>query len=198
MVKNKLSALITSRRTVRLFKQKKVALKPIKQALNCARLAPSAANLQFIEYVIVTDGSLKEKVFGCLHFAGYVAPKRNPPKGKEPQFYIILLINKEKSASPNLRDIGASAQSLMLSLLSSGIGSCWLQNIDKSKLTGILNLNPKYEIDSVIAAGFPDETPKLETDSENFKYWLDKKNRLHVPKRPLKDILHYNKIENRG
>jgi len=188
MATDKLYKLIASRRSIRFFKQKEVSLTVIKKAVNCARLAPSAANLQFLEYIVVKRKDIRDKVFGCLCFAAYIVPKRNPPPGKQPNFYIILLINKERSKALNLRDIGASAQNIMLSLLSFGVGSCWLQNIDKGNLNKVLNIGQRYEIDSVIAAGFPGENPKLETDSKNIKYWLDKKNRLHVPKRPLSEV----------
>ncbi len=195
MAKNKLYELIVTRRSIRFFKQKKVSLGIIKKAVNCARLAPSAANFQFLEYLVIKCTDLKDKVFGCLRFAAYIAPKRNPPKDKQPDFYIVLLINKERSQTPNLRDIGASAQNIMISLLSFGVGSCWLQNIDKDSLNRILDMGQKYEIDSIIAAGFPGEAPRLEVDSKNIKYWLDNKNQLHVPKRPLKDVWHYNRVE---
>ena len=195
MTKNKLYELIVSRRSIRFFKQKNVPLSVIKKAINCARLAPSAANLQFLEYLVIKRNDIKEKVFGCLRFAAYIAPKRNPPIDKRPDFYIVMLINKERSGAPNLRDVGVSAQNIMLSLLSSRVGSCWLQNIDRNSLTAILNIGENFEIDSVIAAGFPKERPKLENDSKNIKYWLDNKNRLHVPKRPLKDVWHYNFIK---
>lgn len=194
MADNKLHKLIISRRSIRLFKQKEVSLNIIKKAVDCARLAPSAANFQFLEYLVVKRRDIKEKVFGCLRFAAYIAPKRNPLPNQQPNFYIILLINKERSKMPNLRDVGASAENIMLSLLSSGVGSCWLQNIDKAGLNRILNIGQKYEIDSVIAAGFPAEAPKLEVDCKNIKYWLDNKNQLHVPKRPLSEIWHYDKI----
>ncbi|MCK9615893.1 MAG: nitroreductase family protein [Candidatus Omnitrophica bacterium] len=197
MAKNKLYELIISRRSIRFFKQKDVSQNIIKKAINCGRLAPSAANLQFLEYLIVKRKEIKKKVFNCLRFAAYVAPKRNPPRNKQPDFYIVLLINKERSQAPNLRDIGASAQNIMLSLLSFGVGSCWLQNIDKDSLSKILDIGQSYEIDSIIAAGFPKERPNLETDSVNVKYWLDNKNCLHVPKRPLEDVWHYNVLKRR-
>lgn len=186
--------LILSRRSVRLFKQKKVSLGIVKKIIDCARLAPSAANTQFIDYLVVDKDELKEKVFECLRFAAYISPGRNPPKGKRPMFYIILLVNKDKAREPNLRDIGASAENILISLLAFNLGGCWLQNIDKEKIKNILNLNTKHEIDSLIAAGYPDESPKLEADSVNVKYWLDKNNCLHVPKRPLSDVWYYNRI----
>lgn len=192
MSKNNLYLLITKRRSVRFFKQKRVSLNIIKKIINCARLAPSAANLQFIEYLIVDEKEKKDKVFECLRFAGYVVPKRNPDISQKPAFYIVLLVNKERTREPNLRDIGVAAENILLSFLAFDLGGCWLQNIDKEKLLKILDPGQKYEIDSVIVAGYPDEFPKLKDDPVNVKYWVDKNNCLHVPKRPLKEVFHYN------
>lgn len=184
--------LILKRRTVRLFRQREVPLSIVKKVINSARLAPSAANLQFLEYLVIQDKDLRAKVFPTLRWAGYVAPDRNPPPERMPTLYILILINKERTKEPNARDIGAACENILLSLLVFGLGGCWLQNIDKGALSAIVHLPKRYELDSLIAAGYPAEFPKLETDSENIKYWLDDKNRLHVPKRPLDDVFHYN------
>jgi len=187
--------LLIKRRTIRLFKQKKVPLSIVKKAVNAARLAPSAANLQFLEYLVVTDKKLREKVFPCTRWAGYVQPKRTPLAKEQPTVYVIILANKQKSQKCDLRDVGAAAQNMILAFLSYGVGSCWIAALDRKLLRKILNIPAKYEIDSLIAAGFPAEAPKLESDAKNIKYWLDKKNKLHVPKRPLGSIAHYNKIK---
>ncbi len=187
---NRYQELITKRRTIRLFKQKEIPLITIKRAINAARLAPSAANLQFLEYLAVRKKPVREKIFPHTRWAGYLYPKRMPPVGKRPTLYIAILMNKKKAKSFDLRDIGASVENMILSLLAEGVGSCWIGSIDRSAVAKILKIPSKYEIDSLIAAGFSDEVPKLESDSKNVKYWLDKKGRIHVPKRPLKDIFH--------
>jgi len=43
-----------------------------------------------------------------------------------------------------------------------------------------------------VALGYPAEKPVLE-EGEG-KYWRDEKGTLHVPKRPLEKILHWNKF----
>jgi len=182
--------LITKRRTIRLFKQREIPLAIVKRAINAARLAPSAANLQFLEYLIVRKKPVCEKIFPHTRWAGYLYPKRIPPSGKRPTLYIVILMNKKKAKNFDLRDIGASAENIILSLLAENIGSCWIASIERKAIAKILKIPSKYEIDSLIAAGFSDEAPKLESDSKNVKYWLDKKGRLHVPKRPLRDIFH--------
>ncbi|MEM7817031.1 MAG: nitroreductase family protein [Candidatus Aenigmatarchaeota archaeon] len=195
MKNNFLYNLIIKRRSIRLFKQKEVPYPLIIKLVNSARLAPSAANSQFLEYLVINKKNLRDLVFPHLHWASYVAPKRNPSLNQRPTLYILILINKEKSLNPNLRDIGAAAENILLSLENFGLGGCWLQNIEKEALVNILKIPKNYELDSIIACGYPLESPKLEISSTNIKYWIDKNNRLHVPKRPLREILHYNRIK---
>ncbi len=187
--------MILERRSIRLFKEEKVPLFLIKKVIDAGRLAPSAGNLQFLEYLVIDTPQGKGEIFQTLRWAMYVHPKRTPPAGQRPSFYIIVLINLERTREPNLRDIGAAVENILLSLVSFGLGGCWLQNIDREALYKILKLPSRYQIDSVVAAGYPLEKPKLETSHKRFKYWVDKNNCLHVPKRPLKDIFHYQKIE---
>ncbi|OQX87892.1 MAG: hypothetical protein B6D55_01925 [Candidatus Omnitrophica bacterium 4484_70.2] len=189
--KNKFYSLIIRRRTVRLFKDKKVPLRIIKKIINAARCAPSAANRQFLEYFVIDKEELKEKISLHLRWAGYVYPKRVPPPQRRPYFYIVILINKKKSEKPDLRDVGAAAENILLSLTCFGLGGCWIGALNKKALHKILKLPSFYKIDSIIACGYPDESPVLE-EKDEVKYWLDRKNVLHVPKRPLKKIFHYN------
>ena len=58
-----------------------------------------------------------------------------------------------------------------------------------------MSIDEKYDIDSVVALGKPAEKPVMEdATGEDTKYYLDKEDVLHVPKRPLKKILHFNKF----
>lgn len=194
MTNSNIVSLIKKRRTIRLFSSQKVPYRIVKTSIDCARLAPSAANLQFIEYLVIDRKDLKRKIFPCLKWAGYIYPLRTPSSDEQPYGYILILINKKKSASPDLRDIGAAVENIILVLFSFGIGSCWLANIDRDRLENIFNIPDFMEIDSILAYGYPKEFPMLETRSDEVKYWLDNNNCLHVPKRPLKDVLHHNKI----
>ncbi|MBP7088097.1 MAG: nitroreductase family protein [Candidatus Omnitrophica bacterium] len=187
--------LILSRRSIRLFKQKKISLSIVRKAINAARLSPSAANLQFIEYLVIKNKSAREKISSHIRWANYIWPKRVPNKNQEPSLYILILVNLKKSPTPDKRDIGAAAENLILTFLSYGIGTCWIASIDKKALKVFFKIPDCYELDSLIAAGFPAESPKLESNSLNIRYWLDSKNILHLPKRPLKDVLHLEKLE---
>ena len=190
-IKSNLYSLIIKRRTVRLFKDKKVPLRIIKKIINAARCAPSAANLQFLEYLVITDENLKEKIFPHLRWAGYIYPKRVPSPCARPSFYIVVLINKTRTKKPDLRDVGAACQNILLALVSFNLGGCWIGALNKKALRKILKIPSIYKIDSIIACGYPKESPVLE-EKDEVKYWLDEKNVLHVPKRPLEKIFHLN------
>ena len=141
---DRLYNLITKRRTIRRFKQKSVRLSAIKMAVGAARLAPSAANLQFIEYLAVTNPNLCRQVFTHTRWGGYVSPRRIPGPDQQPAAYIVILINRKKSPNPDLRDIGAAAENILLALLSLGIGTCWIASLDRPKLGRLLKITKKY------------------------------------------------------
>ncbi len=187
--------LIVSRRSVRKFKKGTLSLSIMKKLVNAARLAPSAANLQFLEYLVVTRKRLCSYIFPHTRWAGYLYPDYIPKEGERPSAYIILLINKHRSSNPDRRDVGAAAENILLSALCFGLGGCWLASIDRDSIRRILNIPSYYEIDSLIALGEPAEDPIVEEDERNVKYYLDRKWRLHVPKRPLKSVCHFNRIE---
>lgn len=183
---------IFKRRSIRKFKSKSIPTFILKNLINAARLAPSAANLQPLEYVVVNRKDLLPKVFLTLKWAGYIRPKGNPPNGRRPQAYIVVIINTKKSKDVGIREIGAAIENIMLYALEKDLSSCWLISINKIKLRKILNLPSYCKIDSVVALGYPDEKPVIEKFRGTIKYWKDEKGILHVPKRDLKDIFHNN------
>jgi nitroreductase len=84
----------------------------------------------------------------------------------------------------------------MLFAQSKNIASCWLGAINKSGLRKVFSISSRhYEIDSVIALGYPGMQSKVAKFKGDVKYYLDKKGILHVPKRPLKDIMHINRMK---
>ena len=163
------------------------------KCVNAARLAPSAANLQPLEYIIVDDEQLLPKVFDTLRWAGYIKPAGDPPPGHRPTAYIVVLIKKETGYKGlESYDAGLAVENMILVALEEGIGSCCIHNINRDGLIELLNIPEDYIVSLVLALGYPDESPVVEEFRESPKYWKDKDNVLHVPKRGLKDILHRN------
>ena len=184
--------LIHSRRSIRQFQLKPIAENVLIECVDAARCAPSAANLQPLEYILVTDGDQCERMFPLLRWAAYINPKGDPKPGQHPTAYLILLINESIGEKWKYHDVGAAAENFMLAAVSFGVGSCWLASVDREAIRSIFSIPENYSIDSVIALGYPAEEPVREDTDATVRYWQDSDERLHVPKRPLKRILHIN------
>jgi nitroreductase len=189
---------IKTRRSIRFFKQDPIPQHILLELVDAGRCAPSAANCQPLEYVLVTLPELKNMVFDCLAWAAYVKPKRNPPPNKRPVAYIIVIVNRNRQLADYGRvDAAAAIENILLAAYSLQIGSCWLGSINRDKLAGHLSMPSDYMIDSVVALGYPDESPVMEDcKAESTKYYLDANDCLHVPKRPLNSITHFNAFGN--
>lgn len=185
--------MILKRRTIRRFQDKKVPYEVLEKCVNAARLAPSAANLQPCEYMIVDRKDLLDEVFGTLQWAGYISDG-SPPPSQRPTAYIIVLINGDVKRKEFEHDVGMAVENIILTALEEEVGSCCFGAVDREELRKGLNIPQKYIIDLVIALGYPNEGPVLEPFRDSVKYWKDKEGLLHVPKRKLKDILHRNVI----
>jgi len=182
---------ILSRRSIRRFKQKQISFEILKKLVNTGRLAPSAANLQPIEYFVVNDKNLCSEIFETIGWAGYIKPKWTPGLQERPVAYIIMLI-KNAENKWYLRDVSLASENILLAAEELGIGSCILCNIDRDKIRQILKIPEKILIDSVIALGYKDEKSVVEDLKDIVEYWRDGNDIMHVPKRKLEDIMHIN------
>jgi nitroreductase len=186
--------LIISRRTIRRFKPLPVPRDVLEGAVNAGRLAPSAANLQPLEFVAVDDEAVRKEIFPCLRWAAYIAPAGTPRPGEEPMAYIVTLVNTAVREKGYEYDAGAAIENMILAAWAEGVGSCWLISVDKEKVHAIIGAPPTHKVDAVLAFGYPAEEPLAEDYTDSPKYWRDESDRHHVPKRPLAKVLHINRF----
>ncbi|MCB2227138.1 MAG: nitroreductase family protein [Desulfarculaceae bacterium] len=191
---------ILGRRTVRSFAQDPIAPATLEALVNAARIAPSGANLQPLEFVVVTEPELREKVFACLKWAAYTTPRGTPDAEHRPTAYVAICVRQEYKASVGSDyDLGAAAATLSILAVDLGLGSCWLKNINYPKVSKLLGLPEGVKLDSILALGVPAEEPKQvelrPTDSgrEVIKYWRDENEQQFVPKRSLETVLHWER-----
>lgn len=189
--KNSTYDTIISRRSIRRFQDKTISLDILEKLVNAGRLAPSGANLQPLEYVIVTDKKLCSKVFETIGWAGYIKPSWSPSSSETPVAYIVVLV-RDGASRWFERDVGFASENIVIAAESMGIGSCVLCKIDKKKIKEILQVPDCLKVDSVIALGYKAEKSVAEDIEDSVKYWRDNEGVLHVPKRKLEDVLHIN------
>ncbi len=186
--------VLLTRRSIRQFKYQPIPREILEKLVNAARLAPSAANIQPLEFVVVDEEKVRGKIFNCLRWAAYIAPQGNPRPGHEPMAYIIILVNTRIKEKGYEYDAGAAIENMILTAWDQGIGSCWLLSVERDKIQDVLEIPKTHKIDSVLALGYPDEEPAVEVTEDSIKYWKDSTGQLHVPKRKLEDIIHFNKF----
>jgi len=181
------------RRSIRRFKQNPIAYELLKRFVDAGRVAPSASNLQPLEFIIVDEAELVNNIFEHTQWARLLPHNTGrPPAGQQPVAFIVILVNKKYETAWTRHDVGAAAENIILSALDNEIGTCWIASVNRKKVSSLLLVPDDYEIDSVIALGYPDEEPVMEPLKDSIEYYKDETGRLHVPKRNLDDILHRN------
>ncbi|MEE8399108.1 MAG: nitroreductase family protein [Desulfobacterales bacterium] len=190
-----LSDLIRKNRSCRRFYQNKsVDEEELVGLVNLARLSASGANLQPLVYILSCEEKTNADIFSCLAWAGYLNDWAGPVEGERPSAYIVMLGDTEISKNLGF-DPGIAGQSILLGAREKGLGGCMLGAVQRDKLSGLLDIPPRYSIPLVIAIGKPKETVEIETMDAggSIKYWRDEDDVHHVPKRGLEEIiLHFN------
>ena len=178
---------------IRRFTDQRLSEDVLLKLVDAARLAPSGANIQPCEYVIVDESLLVDTIFPCLKWAGYIAPAGNPPADERPVAYIVVLIDLHRKKKGGEIDAAAGIENILLAAWEEGIGSCWIGSVHRKKVKKILRIPHHLEVNSIIALGYCNETPVVEEMKDKIKYWKDDEGVLHVPKRKLADIVHKNR-----
>lgn len=192
-----ISEIIPTRRTIRQFERRPVERKLLERLVDAARLAPSAANLQPLEFVVVDEEQMCRGVYAQLKWAAYIAPAGNPRPGQEPAAYVVVLVNTDIREKMYEYDVGAAQMSMILAAWEEGVASCWIMSVEKPELAVLLGLPPNLKVDSVLALGYPAETSVAEDYKDSPKYWKDESGLFHVPKRQAGRVLHFNKYGGR-
>lgn len=184
---------ILKRRTIRVFQHKPVPFTLLKKCVNAARLSPSARNTQPLEFIVVNDLKTVADVNKAVHFGGAVR-ERGRIEGEEPKAFIAILVDKAKKSGYTDMDVGIAAEAIALTALEAGVGTCMMGAIERERIKGLLGVPNEFEIPLVLAMGFPKEKPVLERPTRDMFYWVDGKGQLHIPKRPLEEVLHRNRF----
>ena len=180
-------------RSVREFDMtKRVGEENLRHFIDCARVCPSAANLQVLKYRLVFDENESEKLFKLTRWAGYLKDIKLPPDGKAPTDFIVIC--HDTTVAPisdySSMDVGICAQTINLAARERGFSSCMIGSFDKKECSALLNIPDEIKPVLVIAVGTPAEEPIICSVPEDgsIKYFRDSANLHFVPKRSLKEV----------
>jgi nitroreductase len=179
---------IQNRNSIRRFTQDPIDISYLHKIIQAVRIAPSAANLQPLKYIIINDEDQCNKIFPFTSWAGYIKPSWRPEKHERPTAYIAILNTQLNNVYVDF-DVGISMAYIVLIAQALGLGSCILCKLNRLKICEILKIPESIELKALIALGKPQEIVKREEDGINVKYWRDENNIFHIPKKPFTDII---------
>lgn len=184
------SEVIKARRSIRKFNSKRVDRKSLEELVDYARLAASGRNKQPLEYVIVDRPKVEKEFFNYTSWAGSV--DWFPSMEDRPRAYIVILANTSIEETTDDLDTGLAAANICLGAVDKGLGTCPLGALEEDDIKKLLDIPVDYEVKLTIGLGYPDQTVELEDNNTEPEYWLDEDGTMHVPKKPLGELLHIN------
>ena len=141
------TTIIKCRHSVRKYKDTPVEECVIRDALECAHLAPTARNEQPWLFGTITDKDLRSKIAALADNGKFIADA--------PVCFAVFGV---KSAKYYLEDCCAATENLILALQSYGVGSCWVAGAQKDyaePVRKLLNVPEEYTLVSLVPAGIP-------------------------------------------
>lgn len=186
-----LAELVAKNRSYRRFyEEENIAYSLMESWVNLARLAPSARNMQSLRFKLINDRATNDKIFPLLKWAGYLEDWDGPIEGERPSAYIVIL-NDESLSDNYYCDDGLVSLSILLGAVEADFGGCVIAAVNRPKLKALLNIEDQYKLVHIIALGKPKEEVVIDDvkSDGSIKYWRDKDEKHHVPKRKLKDLI---------
>lgn len=190
-MKNEIKELILKNRSYRRFEENvPISYELLQKLVDLARLTPSAKNQQSLRYILVNSPPKNTEVFPEISWAGYLSEWDGPVEGERPSAYIIILGEMEGSSIINV-DLGISAQSILLGAVESGYGGCMIHSFNRNNIRQKFNIPDQYQPLLIISLGKPIEKIVIDPmdSTGDIKYWREKNQVHHVPKRSLEDLI---------
>ncbi len=149
-----LTQLIKKRKSVRQFTSQPVEDEKIEQILECARLAPSACNLQCWHFIVIKE---KENVVKAARAGG-----THNNWLKDAPALIIACGDPKKSTEHNgiqyyIVDVAIAMQHLVLAATELGLGTCWIGNFDEKIARAELGIPENIKVVAITPLGYPDD-----------------------------------------
>ena len=146
---NVVTTVIKTRHSVRKFKPDAVDDLVIRDAVECAALAPTARNAQPWLFGVIKEKQALEKIAGLAENGVFIAGCA-----------VCFAVFGERNETYYLEDCCAATENLILALQAYGVSSCWVAGDKKNyaePIRTLLNVPGKYTLVSLVAAGIPAE-----------------------------------------
>ncbi len=154
--------IIKTRRSVRKYEDTPVDDDKLNTVLDAVKWAPSWANTQCWEIIVIKDPAIKQKLQDCL------PPKGQPASKAVVQAPVLLAVCGKLESSGYYKgqvttkfgdwfmfDLGIACQNLCLAAHGLGLGTVMVGLFDHDKAKNVLNVPDGYELAVLIPLGYP-------------------------------------------
>lgn len=167
---------IMQRRSIRKYTDEMVSSDDVEKILRAAMHAPSAANQQPWEFVVITDRKMLDEI-PAIH--PYAKMTETAPMG----IVVCGDVSKEKVKGFWPQDCSAATQNILLAAQDLGLGAVWVGIYPaEERIVGfrrLLNLPENIVPFSLIPIGHPDETKtqvdRFDEERIHYNGWKSKK-----------------------
>ncbi len=171
--------MFTERRTIRRYKPDQVEEEKLHRILEAARWAPSWANTQCCELIVVRDDTVKKQLAEVLS-------KKNPATLAVERAPLVVAVSGrlKKSGFYNdkaitklgdwfMYDLGLTTQNLCMAAHGEGLGTVIVGAFDHDMAGKILEVPKTHEVVALVPLGYPDQVPPApkRKPMEEFVHW---------------------------
>jgi nitroreductase len=141
---------ILERRSVRRYKREAIPKEHLRQILEAARQAPSAANRQPWHFVIVGEAEQKRRVAEACNGQMWMADAA----------CIVVAIGLPETSSKWYKvDVAIALENMVLAARSLGYGTCWIGAFQPARVKEVCQVPPELEVVACTPLGVPDVAP---------------------------------------
>ena len=150
---------LRTRRSIRRWKPDPIPDEYIEKMIEAARWAPSGANGQPWEFIIVRDAHVKRRLVAAALDQRFI---------EEAPVVIVVCAGETRSGQRYgqrgrslycLQDSAAATQNILLAAYDMKLGSCWIGAFNEGEVGKILKVPFGVRPIAIIPIGHPDETP---------------------------------------
>lgn len=150
---------ILARRACHQFKPDPVPPDLIEELIKAAQFAPTARNRRPVEFIVITDRAVRQKMHDVLVPQDFVAQAP----------VLIVPVADTKTASKPREDLTLASAHIWLQATHLKLGCIWKHVHDgeeQEKLRAVLGIPEHYLVINVLPVGYADEPLPAHTDAE--------------------------------
>lgn len=149
-------SILTTRRSVRRYKEDDVSDEIVRKVIDLARWAPSGANRQPWHVIVVKSPEVRRALKNSARAAFFDI---NHQIDEAP--VVLIICSNPGQSNWHIYDSSNLTLCLLLAAHYYGLGTCWIGLFKEDKVKAILNIPEKQKVIGLITMGYANEIPSV-------------------------------------